>query len=41
MLVSGCYGGKDEGWFDPCALLQAFKRQVMSIYSDISKYNDF
>jgi len=26
-VVSGCYGGEDEGWFDPWALLQAFKLQ--------------
>ncbi|XP_023335944.1 FAD-dependent oxidoreductase domain-containing protein 1 isoform X2 [Eurytemora carolleeae] len=28
-LVSGCYGGEDEGWFDPWALLQAFKLQAI------------
>lgn len=27
-VVSGCYGGEDEGWFDPWALLQAFKLQA-------------
>lgn len=28
-VVAGCYGGKDEGWFDPWALLQAFKTSAM------------
>jgi len=28
-VVSGCYGGEDEGWFDPWALLQAFKLQAV------------
>jgi len=28
-VVSGCYGGEDEGWFDPWALLQAFKLQAI------------
>jgi hypothetical protein len=27
-LTAGCYGGDSEGWFDPWALLQAFKLQV-------------
>jgi len=27
-VVAGCYGGSDEGWFDPWALLQAFKLQA-------------
>ena len=28
-VVAGCYGGKDEGWFDPWALLQAFKTSAV------------
>jgi hypothetical protein len=30
-LTAGCYGGDSEGWFDPWALLQAFKLQVNKI----------
>ncbi len=30
-LTAGCYGGDSEGWFDPWALLQAFKLQVSKI----------
>ena len=29
-VVAGCYGGQDEGWFDPWALLQAFKLSAVS-----------
>ena len=29
-VVAGCYGGADEGWFDPWALLQAFKMSALS-----------
>ena len=28
-VVAGCYGGRDEGWFDPWALLQAFKMSAV------------
>ena len=28
-VVAGCYGGRDEGWFDPWALLQAFKTSAV------------
>jgi len=29
-VVAGCYGGHHEGWFDPWALLQAFKLSAIS-----------
>ena len=29
-VVAGCYGGDNEGWFDPWALLQAFKISAMN-----------
>ena len=29
-VVAGCYGGEDEGWFDPWALLQAFKMSAVA-----------
>ena len=29
-VVAGCYGGSNEGWFDPWALLQAFKLSAVS-----------
>ena len=25
-VAAGCYGGRDEGWFDPWALLEAFRQ---------------
>jgi len=28
-VVAGCYGGHHEGWFDPWALLQAFKQSAL------------
>ena len=30
-LAGGCLGLKDEGWFDPYALLQAFRRKARSL----------
>ena len=29
-VVAGCYGGHHEGWFDPWALLQAFKLSAVN-----------
>jgi len=29
-VVAGCYGGDHEGWFDPWALLQAFKLSAVN-----------
>ena len=29
-VVAGCYGGHNEGWFDPWALLQAFKLSAIN-----------
>lgn len=29
-VVAGCYGGNHEGWFDPWALLQAFKMSAVN-----------
>ena len=33
-VVAGCYGGDNEGWFDPWALLQAFKLSAINRGTD-------
>ena len=33
-VVAGCYGGNNEGWFDPWALLQAFKISAINRGAD-------
>jgi len=30
-LSAGCFGVEGEGWFDPSALLQGYKRKAISL----------